>query len=318
VLRLDGVHGRGVPVTPRQESSDAPLRPGMKERVTGTLMRLRAKDAIQMGVVCHDFPYWGLAAPSFRANLAWVHCKRFPAPGLRRLFSQSVVWTSSEDGNPWASHTWLAERAGTSVVCFDGHPPRRSHGVWGLDGLATVVCRNGQECDYVADGWRKAVWSVDHATLGGVTAGFFRVCVFQRDSSPELVAPPIVGVRQDSYSIIAKKESGKPVLPPPLASRISLLPPGEHHALLILPSYLSRTKWVERRLTPGELALAWDFPVAASTALGARGLTAVCNHIYCPYKVRAWVGNGLAPAYVASTPLPLASPALIGDRGGDA
>jgi hypothetical protein len=106
---------------------------GVAECVRGTVRRLDQGGALRLGVVTRDFPYWGLAASSFRAQLSWVLSTKGlqGLPDTQVLFDRPVLWSSLMEGNWWARGRWLDECRGTTAVCFEDsvNPPGCRHPV---------------------------------------------------------------------------------------------------------------------------------------------------------------------------------------------
>jgi hypothetical protein len=186
-------------------------------------------------------------------------------PLVRRLLPRAFIFIGSPATLP--SHVL------PSVAFIDGHAGTYEFLFCTADVIVSTKGRRGK----IPDGWHLHKARTTHAAVGGVTDSVDQCFLFSRGSgkvSQSEVSVPRA-LSRDVHSVVSDTVSGPPhagLEPSRLATpKVLELRPGVYHAggllsmdqpkgYFIVRSVFSATKWCRRRLTPSELATAFDVP----------------------------------------------------------
>ena len=205
------------------------------------------------------------------------------------------------------------KRADVDLVFFDGGmAPGPGHPVWKMGAVKVVCWIGGRKGAGPFDKarWNTTVLRLPHDELGGVTTQVSMIHVAERNDGT--TGQQFVDCWRNFVESGLRKTTMSGVVDCTVHGRQCKTPPRyepgvygrtlmdrklnwktDHDREHVLPCVFSRTDWVQRKLSPQELAIALDFPADLHKRATAEELGCWIHELKVPFKCRVQVALSL-------------------------
>lgn len=266
-----------------QKATDTPKIARLLSRPTVTLGHSESTDRhlqldLSRGAVVVGFQqrsWWEFVLHKFGAHLVQSIMVTGHARGMTSPAPASLVTRVSTAYDAWRR----IDSTQASILLIDGRLPALTDSIWLDPHLELVVATGGNRrtwtkysASLAVHGWTCGRQLVHHAEQGGVTDGahYFYTCC--RPGPLPIVRPR--GLRQDLRCILKAGQPGRRAAAPTsdgrvIGTTVNWCRSGVASCRGLLPSrgrlpqvrtLFGKNWWVDRRLQPMELLLAWDVP----------------------------------------------------------
>jgi hypothetical protein len=185
------------------------------------------------------------------------------------------------------AHTAALIIAGVDVWFCDVDPPSKLS-LWVSHTQYIITTRRARN---TMELWRFQHLALSHADCGGVTTGLWNLFIYSMPNDKLLLSPPVVAGR-DLSTILNTKVEGMPCPAPEVLPQLvrkvievrpntyhggGLLPWGCFQGKVVAPCIFSKSGWVRRKLTGGEVLKALDIPDELETSLTSSQIKTICS-----------------------------------------